>query len=245
MTHPPDGIYTTGRRSRSRAQESARVHIGRAAASSHQIQIARHLTLVVVGVTVILAGCGDGSIDAPVSTPDPSVASSSQSPDSTEKSASVTSVPTTGSGTEGPAVTSDVSDLLGRGLAVNKSDVSGLADSVLSSGEVLFVPEDRATDVAREVGFDLSNIDGMRHAFFELDESRLAELTGVVASIGTDGSFRFDIPAGRYLVCLANIFVDHISGPPHSVVVCDVIDVAIGASLTVSFGEGGVEATLG
>ncbi len=244
MTNPLDRICTTDRGPCSGAQEPPRFAIGRAAASSRQIRIVRHLVLVVVGVTLILAGCGDDSTDAALETPDPSGVSSSQPPGAREPSTSIESVPITGSAAEEPAVTPHAGGVPGRGQAVNKSDVSGLTDSVLSSGEVLFVPEDRATDLAGTAGFDPSDIDGMRHAFFELDESRLAELAGGAAAIGSDGSFPLDLPAGRYLVCLADTFVDHTSGPPYAVVGCDVIDLSTGASLTVSFGEGGVEATL-
>lgn len=244
MTNLFDRLCRTGRRPCSRAQERPFFHIGRAAASSQQTKIPRHLVLAVVAVTLILAGCGDSSTEAPVPTFDVSVASGSQSPDTTELSTTVSSVPVTGSATEGTAVTPSEGGVPLRGRAVNKSDVSGLADSVLTSGDVLFVPEDRAADLAREVGLDLSDIDGTRHAFFELAGSRLADLTGVAAAIGADGSFSLDIPAARYLVCLADIFVDHTSGPPYTVVGCDVVDVATSASLTVSFGEGGVEATL-
>ena len=131
-----------------------------------------------------------------------------------------------------------------QGLAISKSDVSDMPDSVLTVGEVLFVPEEHAADLAETAGFDPSDIDGMRHAFFQLDESRLAKLDGAAAVIGADGLFPLDIPDGHYFVCLADSFVDHTAGPPYSVVGCDVIDLANDASLTVSFGEAGVEATL-
>ena len=212
MTNPRDRICTTGRGPCSGAQEPPRFAIGRAAASSRQIRIVRHLVLVVVGVTLILAGCGDDSTDAALETPDPSGVSSSQPPGAREPSTSIESVPITGSAAEEPAVTPHAGGVPGRGQAVNKSDVSGLTDSVLSSGEVLFVPEDRATDLAGTAGFDPSDIDGMRHAFFELDESRLAELAGgigdpQVRNRGTlGGSVAHSDPAADYpaaLVALA------------------------------------------
>ena len=199
--------------------------------------VARHLALVALGVTLILAACVDSSNDAIVPAPD-------APPVTGEPSTSVSSVPITGSATEGTAGTPGAGGVPGKGLAVTKSDVNGLSDSVLTAGEVLFIPEERAADMAGAASFDPSDIDSMRHAFFQLDGSRLAELAGAAAVIGADGRFPFDIPAGRYLVCLADSFVDHTAGPPYSVVGCDVIDLPGGASLTVSFGEGGVEAIL-
>ena len=129
-------------------------------------------------------------------------------------------------------------------MAVSKSDVSDIPDSVLTVGVVLFVPQEHAADLAETGDFDLSDFDGMRHAFFQLDESRLAKLEGSTAVIGADGLFPIDIPDGHYFVCLADTFAGHTAGPPYSVVGCDVIDLANDASLTVSFGEAGVEATL-
>ena len=131
-----------------------------------------------------------------------------------------------------------------QGLAVSKSDVSDIPDSELTAGEVVFVPEEQAVGLADTAGFDRSDIEGMRHALFRLDESRLADLDGAAAAIGADGRFVFDIPNGRYFVCLADSFADHTTGPPYMVVGCDVIDLVNDAPLTVSFGEAGVEATL-
>ncbi|MDA1127749.1 MAG: hypothetical protein O2913_03490 [Chloroflexi bacterium] len=137
-----------------------------------------------------------------------------------------------------------VNSVTGQGLAVSKSDVSELPDSVLTFGEVLFVPQEHAVDLAEAADFDPPGIDGMRHAFFQLDQSQFAKLNGAAVVIGTDGRFPLDIPAGQYFVCLANSFVGHTSGPPYSVVGCSVIDLPKNTSLTVSFGEGGVEVTV-
>ena len=41
-----------------------------------------------------------------------------------------------------------------QGLAISKSDVSDMPDSVLTVGEVLFVPEEHAADLAETAGFD-------------------------------------------------------------------------------------------
>ena len=42
----------------------------------------------------------------------------------------------------------------GQGLAISKSDVMTMPDSVLTAGEVLFIPEEHAEDLAETVDFD-------------------------------------------------------------------------------------------
>ena len=133
----------------------------------------------------------------------------------------------------------------GQGLAISKSDVMTMPDSVLTAGEVLFIPEEHAEDLAETVDFDPSKMSYMGHALFQLNEFRLSKLAGAAAVIGADGRFPLDIPAGRYFVCLADIFSGHTAGPPYTVVGCAVIDLPNDASLTVSWGEGGVQAGLG
>jgi hypothetical protein len=153
-------------------------------------------------------------------------------------------IPTEGQESEEAQVTPVESGISGQGLAISKSDVSDLESSLLTSGEVLFIPEEHAVNLAAVGGFDPSDVDSMRHAFFQIEDESFAQLAGIAATIGTDGRFTIGVPAGYYLVCLANIFVDHSPGPPYSVVGCDVIDLPNEASLTVSFGEGGAEAIL-
>lgn len=131
-----------------------------------------------------------------------------------------------------------------QGLAISKSDVSGLQDSVLSAGDVIFIPWEYAIELGSIGGFDPSNIDSTRYAFFQLDATDLNRMVGMAATIGPDGYFAVDVQAGQYFVCLANIFVDHSPGPPYSVVGCDIIELPVDGSLTVSFGEGGSEAVI-
>lgn len=194
-----------------------------------------HVAVVALGIALVLAACGESPSDA-----NPT----SQPPATEQSTTSVGSVPTPGSPAEGATVTPGADGIPEPGLAVSKSDVSGLPDSMLTAGEVLFFPEERAADLAETAGFDPLDIDGMRHAFFQLSEPRLVELAGTAAVIGASGRFPLDIPAGQYVVCLADSFVDHTAGPPYSVVGCDLVDLPNDASLTVSFGEGGVEAAL-
>jgi hypothetical protein len=113
------------------------------------------------------------------------------------------------------------------GVAVNRSDVTGVPDLRFTSGSVLFVPVDRAG--------------GLAVAPFSLDAQQVSRLGVLVATIGQDG--RFPIPGtGSYLVCLADVFADHSPGPPYSVVGCAEADLN-GGAVTVSNGEGGVEVT--
>ena len=132
----------------------------------------------------------------------------------------------------------------GQGLAFYQSDVMTMPDSVYTFGEVLFIPEEHAEDLAETADFDPSKMNYMSHAFFQVDEFRLAQLAGAAAVIGAGGRFPLDIPAGHYFVCLADIFPGHTAGPPYSVVGCALIDLPNDASLTVSWGEGGVQASL-
>ncbi len=136
------------------------------------------------------------------------------------------------------------SSIGGQGIAIYLSDVSTFPDSVLTHGEVLFIPEEHAEDLAEAAGFDPSRMIHMTHTYFQVDESQLAKLAGTAAVIGAEGRFPIDIPAGRYFVCLADIFPLHTAGPPYTVVGCGVIDLSNDASLTVSWGEGGAQVTL-
>ena len=126
----------------------------------------------------------------------------------------------------------------GQGMAISKDD-TGLPDEVLTPGEVLFIPEEHAEDLAEAVNLDPANIHLLGRGGFKLDEFQLAELAGTAAVIGADGRFPIDVPAGPYFVCIADIFRGHTAGPPYSVVGCSVIELPNDASLTVSWGEAG------
>ena len=149
------------------------------------------------------------------------------------------------------------SSIGGQGIAIHLSDVSTIPDFVITQGEVLFIPEEHAEDLAEKAGFDPSKIsymskwnyiqkmEYMSHALFQLDESQFAKLSGAAAVIGADGPFPLNIPAGPYFVCLADsLSIDHTGGPPYSVGGCGLIDLPNGASLTVTWGEGGLQAGL-
>ena len=126
----------------------------------------------------------------------------------------------------------------GQGMAISKDD-TGLPDEVLTPGEVLFIPEEHAEDLAEAVNLDPANIHLLGRGWFQLDEFQLAKLAGTASVIGADGRFPIEVPAGPYFVCIADIFYDHTAGPPYSVVGCLVVDLPNDASLTVSWGEAG------
>lgn len=137
--------------------------------------------------------------------------------------------------------------MVGSGVALSRSDVGGVPNSALTSGTVLFVPSARATDVATMAGVEPGSAAELAHASFALDEAATSALGAIAVAIGGDGRFPVTVADGRYLVCLADIFVDHVAGSPYSVVGC--AEVALptdpASGLSVSFGEGGVEALLG
>ena len=132
------------------------------------------------------------------------------------------------------------SSIGGQGIAIHLSDVGTIPDFVNTQGEVLFIPEEHAEDLAEMVDFDPSKMSYISHALFQLDESQFAKLAGAAAVIGADGRFPLDISAGPYFVCLAaSLSNDHTAGPPYSVGGCALIDLPNDASLTVTWGEGG------
>lgn len=191
--------------------------------------------------TVLLAGCGSGAKD-------PRTTSSSVGPGTSESRAANPGGPTTSvtpaASTQMPTPPSGApsSGALRRGHVVAKSDVSGLPDTPATAGRVLIVPAERAAEVAADGGFDSGDLDGMRHATFDVSPESLAQLDGVAPQISDKGDFDVEVAAGRYLVCLADVFPDHGPGPPYSAIGCDLVELATGAGLTVSFGEAGVEA---
>lgn len=152
--------------------------------------------------------------------------------------------PTSAENTEGGPALSSAPDERAGGRAVSVSDVSGLEASAFTTGSVVFVPEERADALAAAAGVGSSEPGALRHAGFSLDDASLAELRGTATPLDRRGSFPVDVPAGRYVVCLADVFADHSPGPPYSVVGCDHVELPATAELLVSFGEGGVEATL-
>jgi hypothetical protein len=194
----------------------------------------RHLLAAFTCASVVLAGCGgegggQAGIDEPVS--GQSAGSVNQTTTIDEGGRLVTTTP----GSLEP----------GRGRAVARSDVTGIADSALTSGSVLFVPGERAPELAVVTGLDrLSNVDSLRHAEFALVASALDALDGTAVAIDGAGRFAVDVPNGLYVVCLADTFPDHTQAPPYSVVGCSRVELPDGARLVVSFGEGGVETTI-
>jgi hypothetical protein len=111
----------------------------------------------------------------------------------------------------------------------------------LPRGAVLFVPAAQEAALGQTGNFDPSDPSAMTRASFELTAERLQALGGSAATI-TDGRFPLNGTGGNYVVCLADSFADHTPGPPYSVVGCARVNVAEGASITVSFGEAGVQA---
>jgi hypothetical protein len=128
------------------------------------------------------------------------------------------------------------------GRAISKSDVADLADSAIERGDVLFVPVAQAAGLADRAGVGATG--DLTYAFFDLDARQLAGLDGASTAIDEQGNFAVPVSAGNYMICLANIFADQTAGPPYSVVGCASADLSADGVLTVSHGEGGVEATL-
>lgn len=126
----------------------------------------------------------------------------------------------------------------GVGVAVSKSDVSGIDDSRLVAGTVLFVPAAGFEALSDIVALDPA---GLPYANFTVGEEELGRLAAFAVPVSEAGEFRTPAEAGAYVVCLADVFPDHTRGAPYAVVGCATVELAANASLTVSFGEGGVE----
>lgn len=168
---------------------------------------------VVVCTALLLVSC-DGRVNAP--------GSSTATPDETEAPTSA-----------GPSEA---------GVAISKSDVSGIQDSPISRGTVLFIPDEREGDLGDTAGIDPSDPGQSRHTSFELDESSISRMDGAVSDIQEEGRFSVDVRAGDYFICLSDAFSGHSPGPPYSVVGCDLATIDDDDEVTVSHGEGGVEA---
>ena len=67
------------------------------------------------------------------------------------------------------------------GVAISKDD-SNLPDEVLTPGEVLFIPEEHAEDLAEAANLDPADINLLGRGWFQLDEFQLAELAGTAAA---------------------------------------------------------------
>jgi len=134
----------------------------------------------------------------------------------------------------------------GSGMAFSRSDVSGLPDSPLMSGTVLFVPHARVAEVSAMAGVERGDASRLAHASFVFDQDDATALGAIAVAIDAGGRFPVSVPEGRYVVCLADVFADHTTGPPYSVVGCAevALPAAPVAGLSVSFGEGGVIARL-
>ncbi len=204
--------------------------------------------LLALALTICWVACGASPTVAPTSTDGPSPTPTDTPtplPLLTMTPTPVATVPPLPTSTPTQTVPKEMveSVIRGQGMAINKDD-TGFPDWAMEKGEVLFIPEEHAEDLAEAAGFDPSRMIRMTHTLFQVDESQLAMLAGTAAVIGAEGRFPIDIPAGRYFVCLADIFPLHTAGPPYTVVGCGVIDLSNDASLTVSWGEGGVQPTL-
>ncbi len=212
--------------------------------------------LLALTLTVFWAACVPSSTPAPTS-----IVGSSATPTDTKIPVPmptmtpnpVTTAPPLPTATPTQTVPKEMveSVIRGQGIAIQVSDVSSFPDFVITQGEVLFIPEEHAEDLVEMAGFDPSKMNYMQkmeyisHALFQLDEPQFAKLAGAAAVIGADGRFPIDIPAGPYFVCLADsLSIDHTAGPPYSVGGCALIDLPNDASLTVTWGEGGLQAGL-
>lgn len=128
------------------------------------------------------------------------------------------------------------------GIATAESDVSTLLSSRFRSGEVLFIPVYQERVFADIVRLDDVNQPQVNRISVGLEEEDLSALKGHVATINSRGQFAVELPAGPYLVCLADVFVDHAPGPPFTLVGCSSVELTRDSEVTVSFGEGGVYA---
>lgn len=169
---------------------------------------------VVVFAALIVASC-DGRVNAP--------GSSTPSPEATEPPARTGSSP--------------------EGVAISKSDVSGIEDSPMSRGTVLFIPDEREEQLGDTAGIDPSDPGQSRYTSFHLAEERLSELDGSASEIEVGGGFSVDVRSGDYFICLSDAFSGHSPGPPYSVVGCDLATIDGDDGVKVSHGEAGVEAT--
>ncbi|MFC7615055.1 hypothetical protein ACFQV2_17585 [Actinokineospora soli] len=135
-----------------------------------------------------------------------------------------------------PTTTPEATAVTGSGRVISRSDVGGLPDSPVESGSVLVVPADKAAALV-----SLAGAGDLAHASFAVSDADARGLGAAVVPIGADGRFALPDAPGRYLVCLADTFPDHEPGPPYSVVGCAAAELPA-PGLTVSFGEGGVQA---
>lgn len=194
---------------------------------------------VLAALAAGLAACGGDATEQ-----HPAAGASGPATTQTTQSLATVPAPTTSPARESTAVTTSTVPIEpGRGRAISVSDVSGIPDSLVTSGSVLFVEQARTGELAALSGVDLSDANASRHARFSVDADNLAALGAVAVPLDDKGRFPIDVGAGSYLVCLADTFPGDSPGPPYSVVGCDRAELASDAGLELSFGEGGVEAT--
>ena len=126
---------------------------------------------------------------------------------------------------------------------LSASDVSGMPDLPLARGSLLLIPWDRLGALEKAVG--TASLDGpaARYASFRIDAGELEVVGGSGIEIGPGGTVAIGEARGRYLACLANIRPDDEAGPPFHVVGCGALLLADGRPPTITFGEGGVEAS--
>lgn len=183
-------------------------------------------------LAVVLAGCADSAGTDP----------------SSERAATSTTQPAAGQASPTKEITPTTEETgspapVGEGIAISVSDVEGQPDFPISSGEVLFFSGEQIEEIGEQFDFDPRNPNRSSFVFFQLDDAQLERYRGALTEI-EDGRFRLDVPAGEYLVCLANIYAGHSLGSPYAVAGCHLAALSGGASLTVTHGEGGVRASV-
>ncbi len=199
--------------------------------------------LLALELTISWFACVPSSAPAPTSTvvssPTPTVTPTTL-PTTTMTPKPVTTTPPMPTSTPAQTEPKEMikSSIGGQGIAIFKDD-TGLPDWVMEKGEVLFIPEEHAEDLAEAANLDPADINRAWRGWFQLDEFQLAELAGTAAVIGADGRFPIDVPAGPYFICIADIYIGHTAGPPYTILACDVIELPNDASLTVSWGKRG------
>jgi hypothetical protein len=127
------------------------------------------------------------------------------------------------------------------GQVIEKSDVSSIGSEPIAKGQVVLIPQARFVDLARVGAFDPTKQAIVRTTSFRMTNAEIAALEARTAAIGSDGRFAIELPSGRYVLCLIDIFPDDGGASPHWVRGCSQLDVrSVNSSVTVTFGIGGV-----
>lgn len=239
---------------------------GKAAADLPQRRRPAATAMLLLGVIVVLAGCGsDADTEtADTETADTESADAETSGATTPSSAAVASTTSAASSTESTAAQSttsqtepvatsaetgqetvsstapdDASPLeAGTGRAIRISDTPDTADRPLDKGDVIMFAVPETFELVPELDPEVNP--GMGHASFELDGDRITALRATVANVGASGGFVIGVDAGDYLVCLANSFPAQTTGLPYRVNGCAPVSLDDSRTFTLTFGEGGV-----